>query len=285
MPLSARRPWRVRAWHVGWVGHRGALVRAFASALVLGALSARAEGQAPSPAPRSPEPVPGAPLLVPMPALAPPATAAPDASPAPLLEPTHEAPATPEALAKPAPELSSGSRAAPAPSAAPASPSAPAPVSDPAEGASAAREQRDKNFVHVEVLGNGGLYSVNYSRLFWDDFTARIGISYLALDAGFRDAGARAQALTVPVVANYLGLGSERHKLELGLGMLFLYTSGEVGFRDRTLAGDRVTIAGSATVGYRYLAVDGFTINVGITPLFGAGVFLPWGAVGLGHTF
>ena len=147
-----------------------------------------------------------------------------------------------------------------------------------------ARAERDQNFAHFELLGNAGLYSLNYTRIVLDDFAARIGISYVALGAGIERAGARADALTIPLTAHYLGVGSARHRLDLGLGALVLYASAEARAEAREIARESFTVVGTASVGYRYLPPSGFTFNIGFTPIFGP-IFLPWGGMGIGHTF
>lgn len=144
---------------------------------------------------------------------------------------------------------------------------------------------RDRNFVHLEALGNGGLYSLNYNRVLWKDVTARVGVSYVGASAGFWGAGGEARLVTAPAMANYVGLGSERNRLEMGLGVLLVYASGGVRLLRRGLEDNRTVLMGTATFGYRYLPRDGFTINVGFTPIFGVGLFLPSATAGIGHTF
>jgi hypothetical protein len=174
----------------------------------------------------------------------------------------------------------------------PAEPLRSAPVTGPTrldprpaqQDASPRRAAADANFVHFELLGNAGLYSLNYSRLLYDDFSARIGISYVALGASISRTSARADALTIPLIAHYLGVGRGAHKLELGLGPLFVYGSARARLEAREAIRARFRVLASATIGYRYLARGGFTFNVGFTPVFGP-IFLPWGGMGVGHTF
>ncbi|MGE3669493.1 MAG: hypothetical protein AB7K71_07525, partial [Polyangiaceae bacterium] len=37
-----------------------------------------------------------------------------------------------------------------------------------------------KNSLYIELLGNGGLYSLNYERNLTDDVAARVGFSYIS---------------------------------------------------------------------------------------------------------
>lgn len=155
----------------------------------------------------------------------------------------------------------------------------PSPVVPPARA-----PRTDANFVHFELLGNAGLYSLNYTRRVVDAFSARIGISYVALGASISRTSARADALTVPVLLHYLGVAKGAHKLELGLGPLLVYGSARARLSAREALRARFRVLASATIGYRYLPSRGFTFNVGFTPVFGP-VFLPWAGIGVGHTF
>ena len=210
--------------------------------------------------------------------------------PAPLRGPAPtatESPPTPLKAPPPPPPEAQPGAAGPAPTPPAQSwppPAMPAPPFPAQPAPTRAQPQRDQNFVHFEALGNAGLYSVNYTRVVLDDFAARVGISYVALGAGIERAGARADALTIPLMAHYLGVGSERHRLDLGLGALLLYASAQARAEASEIARSSFTVVGTASIGYRYLPPSGFTFNIGFTPIFGP-IFLPWGGVGIGHTF
>ncbi len=147
------------------------------------------------------------------------------------------------------------------------------------------KERTAKNSLYVELLGNGGLYSLNYERNLTDDVTARLGFSYLSLSASASDDSASVTFMSFPLMANYL-LGGGNHHLELGAGATVLYASGEVESGGSRSSGDGVGVAGTATVGYRYQPRDGgFLFKVGFTPLVGSGGFLPWGGLSLGGVF
>jgi hypothetical protein len=86
------------------------------------------------------------------------------------------------------------------------------------------------NALYVELLGNAGVYSLNYERFVTDDVSIRGGLMYVSL--GVRERGEREQAkatvLFVPLMVYYLGVGNADHKLDLGLGFLFIYATPRV---------------------------------------------------------
>jgi hypothetical protein len=160
------------------------------------------------------------------------------------------------------------------------------------EGGTAPEQGRTaRNVLYVELLGNGGLYSLNYERFVTDDIDLRLGFDYLSLSlAGFDSNGNKATGsatvLFIPLMFNYFGVGGQNHKLELGAGPLFLYASAEASGVGEQVNGSGVAIGGTATIGYRYVPRDGgFNFKVGFTPIFGAGGFLPFGGLGLGAVF
>ncbi|MGE0321699.1 MAG: hypothetical protein AB7S68_05310 [Polyangiaceae bacterium] len=139
-----------------------------------------------------------------------------------------------------------------------------------------------KNSLYIELLGNGGLYSLNYERNLTDDVAARVGFSYISLSASAGDDSANVTFMSFPLMANYL-LGGGNHHLELGAGATVLYASGEAETGGSRSSGEGVGVAGTATVGYRYQPRDGgFLFKVGFTPLVGSGGFLPWGGISFG---
>ena len=121
-----------------------------------------------------------------------------------------------------------------------------------------------RNAVFVELLGNGGLYSVNYERMLTDQLGLRIG--YAAWDSPLLFEGTPPDRYqTVPVTLSYL-LGRGERKLELGGGITFgqgrLDRSSDTGrdFSFRTL---------TAIVGYRSQPREGgYLFRVGATPFY-----------------
>jgi hypothetical protein len=146
------------------------------------------------------------------------------------------------------------------------------------------------NALYVELLGNGLFYSLNYERIFGDSVAARIGVGYFSVSvtgtSGGESASANASILTLPLMVNYLGIGSRSHKFELGIGVLLIYASGSVDTLAAESDGSGVGIVGTGSLAYRYVPYDGgFNLKVGLMPLFGSFGFLPWPGLALGAVF
>jgi len=140
--------------------------------------------------------------------------------------------------------------------------------------------QSKPNSFYLEVAGSGGLYSVNYDRLFTENIGMRIGFTYFSADwfGFFSDV----DILLIPATLNYL-VGSGKHKLELGAGPVF--ASGSMDF----FGSDPVSGSGvgwTGTIGYRYQKNEGgFMWRIGFTPFLGGGQFVPLGGISLGYSF
>lgn len=143
-----------------------------------------------------------------------------------------------------------------------------------------------KNVLYVELLGNGILYSLNYERFLTDDVALRVGLGYLSLTATSGSASARANVLWLPLMVNYMGIGSADHKFELGIGPGLLFASAAASSVGDSASNSGVAIYGTATVGYRYVPHDGgFNFKIGFTPLVARFGFLPWFGLGFGAVF
>jgi hypothetical protein len=145
-----------------------------------------------------------------------------------------------------------------------------------------AQTETAKNSIYLELLGNGGLYSINYDRMFSENVGARVGLSYLSeFDIIF----AKIEDLFIaPVTINYL-VGERNSKLELGAGIVFISVKNSdiFGF---TKAEHNSAIRGTATFGYRYQPKDGgFVFRAGFTPVFGSQGFYPSGGISFGFCF
>jgi len=140
--------------------------------------------------------------------------------------------------------------------------------------------QSKPNSLYLEFFGSGGLYSVNYDRLFTENIGARIGFMYFAADwvVFFSDV----ELFIIPITLNYL-VGTGKDKFELGAGPVIVF--GSVGF----FGSDPVSGSGvgwTGTIGYRYQKNDGgFMWRIGFTPAFFSGEFFPYGGVSLGFSF
>lgn len=140
--------------------------------------------------------------------------------------------------------------------------------------------QSQPNSVYFEVLGNGGLYSINYDRLFTENLGGRIGVMYFNADwfAFFNDV----DIFLIPITLNYC-IGTGKHKLELGAGgVIGLVNAGFFGSNPTSGSG----VVWTGTIGYRYQKNNGgFMWRIGFTPLFNSKDFLPWGGISMGYSF
>lgn len=124
------------------------------------------------------------------------------------------------------------------------------------------------NAVYVELLGNGGLYSLNYDRRVADAVALRVGFGAWTADDLFLGEEAETSFITVPVTAAWL-MGSGNRRIELGGGVLLGSRSREEAFGEGETSSSFVSLTG--IVGYRYQPARGFMFRVALTPFFGLG--------------
>jgi hypothetical protein len=150
------------------------------------------------------------------------------------------------------------------------------------------REVTAFNAIYGELLGPGGVYSLNYERRFGQSgWAGRVGFSYISIGASSGSASANASLTTFPITLSYLGIGNFRNKFELGAGGMIAIASASAGGVGSSYANSS-GVGGAATVmlGYRYQPDDGgFQFRIGLSPLFGPGGVLPWGYISLGGAF
>ena len=141
--------------------------------------------------------------------------------------------------------------------------------------------QVKSNNLYFEAFGNGGLYSLNYERLFTENLGGRIGFMYLpSIDFIFSSAE---NLITVPVMLNYLA--GENSKLELGAGIIFVSVD-DVSFWGIKSKKGSSSVAGTAAIGYRYQPKDvGFLFRIGLTPFFSGDGAAISGGVSIGISF
>jgi len=122
-----------------------------------------------------------------------------------------------------------------------------------------------RNAVYLELLGNGGLYSVNFEHILHDTLALRVGFATWNSPAIFYDGTPPDRFTTVPVTVSYLLGGGER-KLELGGGVTFGRAT-----RDR-FASDRRNFSFSSLtgiIGYRSQPLGrGYLFRAGVTPFY-----------------
>ncbi len=132
------------------------------------------------------------------------------------------------------------------------------------------------NTVFFELIGNGGIYSINYDRLMSNSTSVRLGFSYVPSSNGI-------YSITFPIMLNDLE-GQNNSKLELGVGAMFFHVSQWwFPFLDANVSSG-IFICG--TIGYRYQKKEGGSFfRIGFTPYYGYGFFFPCIGISIGKTF
>lgn len=115
-----------------------------------------------------------------------------------------------------------------------------------------------KNAVFIELLGSGGLYSINYERVSDDMISLRVGISPLPeIDLGL--AGQIGPGFTIPVSTSFLLSTDKDSHFEFGIGGAFYYSNREIGYWITPIIGFRE----------QNLIKGGGFARVSFTPLIG----------------
>ena len=123
-----------------------------------------------------------------------------------------------------------------------------------------------RNTIFIELLGNGGFYSLNYDRILiskekWK-LAGRAGVSYFNFFDDFNT-----QYYAIPLEVSYL-VGKGNHYLETGLGITPFYKFGE-GIEEFNHEQKTLFITSTARIGYRYQRKDGgFFFKAGWTPQY-----------------
>jgi hypothetical protein len=153
----------------------------------------------------------------------------------------------------------------------------------------------------VELLGAGGLYSLNYdmrtAKGKRDGWGFRIGMEKIV--ANIKDTSVvgvtenvRISFTAIPLVINYL-FGKRKGFLELGVGATYFKFKGESNsistierYQERTFKQSFGSIIGSFNIGYRHVPYrNGFMYRVALTPLLIEDNFVSFIGVGLGYHF
>ena len=133
-----------------------------------------------------------------------------------------------------------------------------------------------RNSFYLELGGNSIAYSVNYDRLVGDYFSIRFGTMYFPEIKVHRKTASG--GISLFSMLNFL-VGNENHKLESGLGPLFI-TKPDFSFNEFGYA-----ITG--TLGYRYQQrTGGFLFRIGFTPYYDlrTDFFVPMGGLSFGYS-
>ena len=148
-----------------------------------------------------------------------------------------------------------------------------------------------RNNAYLELLGNGGLFSINYERIVVENFALRLGFG--AFESGTLFGEGDNSIVTVPILGNFL-IGKNKSKFEVGAGFLF----GRKKFTSTLNSNDNTTSSImdlTGVIGYRYQpSTAGFMFRVGLTPFYAlkggddaypsSGLFLS-GGLSLGYSF
>jgi hypothetical protein len=152
--------------------------------------------------------------------------------------------------------------------------------------------------VFLELLGNGGVYSVNYDRRFTkgrrDGWGARAGFGYLNISAG--DSVINPQnvnLLAIPLDINYI-FGNRKGALQLGFGLTYI-SARSLG---RAYTFDNLDIIGGETFNYQsngFIALlnisyitrafgNGFMFRTALTPIIYPAIY-PGIGISFGYNF
>jgi hypothetical protein len=199
------------------------------------------------------------------------ATGAPGAAEPPAAAAPAAAPPAAAPPAAPAPAAQQPAPAQPAPGVEP-------PPNPPQSGDTWEPKKNERtawNAVYAELGGAALIYSVNYERLLIEELAIRLGVAYWSASS--------ASLLLVPLQANLFLIG-KNHKMEIGAGPVFASYSAKSDFIGSSASG--FVVYGSGTLGWRYIPQHGgVNVGVALTPIFGNGVFVPWGGVKIGGVF
>jgi hypothetical protein len=122
-----------------------------------------------------------------------------------------------------------------------------------------------RNNAYLELLGNGGVYSINYERIVVENVALRLGFG--AFKSGTLFGEGTQSIVTVPVMVNFLS-GKKKGKFEAGAGFLF----GRQKFRSSFGSGNNTAspiLDLTGVIGYRHQpSTKGFMYRVGLTPFY-----------------
>lgn len=132
-----------------------------------------------------------------------------------------------------------------------------------------------RHALYLELLGNGGIYSLNYE-LAVGRVGVRLGGSYFAMKADGGVGEARVSVASFPGMIEYRVFGAI-HSFEVGAGVTTFLVRSDTRVLFSRVASNNVLTAATATVGYRYAPREGgLVFRAGFTPLVALSEGLPW---------
>lgn len=152
----------------------------------------------------------------------------------------------------------------------------------------------------IELLGAGGLYSINYdmrtAKGRRDGWGFRVGyeriVTIISDSTPTEKAQSRISFTAIPVVLNYL-FGKRKGFLELGIGATYFKFIGRAtgiasieSYQQETFKESFGSVIGNFNIGYRHVPYKrGFMYRVAFTPLLVEDTFVPFIGIGLGYHF
>lgn len=132
---------------------------------------------------------------------------------------------------------------------------------------SMAQSSSAKTSFYLELLGNGGPYSLNFEQYLFSNINGRVGFASWTNEVDFGEES----FFTIPIMANAL-FGEKNSKLELGAGVML----GRKSFKPTSSLGEeerKESISNlTGVIGYRYQRpAGGIIFRAGLTPFLALG--------------
>jgi hypothetical protein len=147
-------------------------------------------------------------------------------------------------------------------------------------------ERQARNTLYVELLGSGGVYSLNYERFVSPEVALRVGAGYVSVSGADATTSQSVTLFTLPVTVSYTGWRSGGHAFELGAGVLYASASAKASGSGTSAFASGSGIGATAIAGYRYAPPEGgFNFRAAFTPIAGKGGFQAWFGLMFGYGF
>lgn len=130
-----------------------------------------------------------------------------------------------------------------------------------------------QNNIFFELLGNSVVYSLNYERVVWNNFSVRTGVMIIHDNDDLVE--------SFPILLNYrVHLGNDY--VECGIGTTIFSLPFELGNGDKEKAKGALL---TGRISYCLTSTSGINLAVSFTPLYMNNIFLPWGGFSIGYSF
>lgn len=136
-----------------------------------------------------------------------------------------------------------------------------------------AQGKRTNNNIYLELAGNAGVYSLNYDRVVYNNFSVRAGIMLLPSISKLFTA--------VPLIMNYRFHIGDNY-IETGLGVTIFSLPADFGFLgEKTLKAKILT----GVISYCYKSKSGINSRISFTPFYYNQKLFPFGGFSIGYSF